>query len=67
MGWLQLANLIIPQVANVIMLIKNESGTTTAIISSTETATDQQIAQMQQWLQAHQAQAPAAKPATPSS
>lgn len=61
MNWLQLANLIIPAATNLILLFKNESGSTTAIISSTETATDATIAQMQTWLTQHQA----AKPATP--
>lgn len=55
MNWLQLANLIIPAATNLILLFKNESGTTTAIISSTETATDATIAQMQTWLTQHQA------------
>lgn len=55
MNWLQLLNLVIPAAENLIVLIKNESGSTTAIISSTETATDQTIAQMQQYLQQHQA------------
>jgi hypothetical protein len=65
MNWLQLANLIIPAATNLILLFKTESGSTTAIISSTETATDETISQMQTWLSQHQASAPAAKPAAP--
>ena len=66
MNWLSLLNLIIPAATNLVVLIKNESGSTTAIISSTEVATDQTIAQIQGWLQQHQASSPAVKPATPS-
>jgi hypothetical protein len=59
MNWLQLLNLIIPAATNLILLVKNELGNTTAIISSTETATDAEIAQMQAWLAAHQSATPA--------
>lgn len=55
MNWIQLLNLAIPAATNLILLIKNESGSTTAIISSTETATDETIAQMTAWLKQHQA------------
>lgn len=64
MNWIALANLIIPAATNLILLIKNESGSTTAIISSTETATDATIQQMQTWLTQHQNQK-AANPANP--
>ena len=66
MNWLQLANLIIPAATNLILLFKTESGSTTAIISSTETATDANIQQMQAWLAAHQAQAAVTPAATKS-
>lgn len=66
MNWIALLNLILPAAANLVLLIQNESGTTTAIISSTETATDATIAQLQTWLQQHQAQAPAPVAATPA-
>jgi hypothetical protein len=56
MNWLALLNLIIPAATNLVVLIKNESGTTTAILSSTATATADEIAQMQAFLVAHQAQ-----------
>ena len=67
---LQLLNLAIPAVTNLVLLIKDSSGSTTAIISSTQQANAQDIAQIQAWLQAHQTQpaAGAANPATaPSS
>lgn len=66
MNWLSLLNLIIPAATNLVLLIKNESGSTTAIISSTETATDAEIAQMQAWITSHQtpANTPANPPAT---
>lgn len=54
MNWLSLLNLIIPAATNLVLLIKNESGSTTAIISSTEAATDAEIAQMQAFIAAHQ-------------
>ena len=65
MNWLSLLNLIIPAATNLVLLIKNESGSTTAIISSTETATDAEIAQMQGWIKSHQTTSPAASQ-TPS-
>ena len=64
MNWIALLNLIIPAASNLVLLIKNQSGTTTAIISSTEVATDATLAEMQTWLQQHQAQA-ATPPVTP--
>ena len=62
---LQLIVGLTPAVGNIIMLFKDSSGTTTAIVSSAQTATAADIAQMQAYLQAHQAQtaAPAEKPA----
>jgi hypothetical protein len=58
---LQLLNLVAPAVENFVLLIKNESGSTTALISSTQqqNATDQ--AAIQTWLQQHQGTTPAAK------
>jgi hypothetical protein len=64
---LQLIAGLTPAVGNIIMLFKDSTGTTTAIVSSAQTATAADIAQMQAYLQAHQAQTatPAAeKPAT---
>jgi hypothetical protein len=57
MNWLSLLNLIIPAAENIVVLIKNESGSTTAILSSTATATAAEIQTMQAWLQQHQTQA----------
>ena len=53
---LQLIAGLTPAVGNIIMLFKDSSGTTTAIVSSAQTATAADIAQMQAYLQAHQAQ-----------
>lgn len=58
---LQLIAGLTPTVQNIIMLFKDSSGNTTALISSAQTATQTDIANMQAYLQAHQ-QAPA--PAT---
>jgi hypothetical protein len=63
-GLLNLLGLAIPAVTNLILLIKNESGSTTAIISSTETANAADIAQIQAWLAAHHA-GPTGAPTTP--
>jgi len=61
---LQLIAGLTPAVGNIIMLFKDSSGTTTAIVSSAQTATAADIAQMQAYLQAHQAQTAASeKPA----
>lgn len=56
---LQLINVAVPGIENVVLLIKNESGSTTAILSTTATqnATDQ--ATIQTWLTQHQAPAAA--------
>lgn len=61
-GILALLNLAIPAVANLVILIKDASGNTTALISSTETQNASDIAAIQQWLAQHQA----SKPATPA-
>lgn len=64
---LQLLNLAIPAVTNLVLLIKDASGSTTAIISSTQQANAQDIAQIQAWLQAHQTPpAPAVSPSSQS-
>lgn len=65
MNWLSLLNLILPSATNLIILLKNESGSTTALISTTETATAAEISQIQAYLQAHQA-GTAVKSATPA-
>jgi hypothetical protein len=57
---LSLVNLAIPAVTNLVLLIKDETGTVTAIVSSAQTATAADIASIQAWLKAHQA--PAADP-----
>lgn len=54
---LALINAAVPAVTNLVMLIKNDSGGTTVIISSAETATAADITNMQAWLAAHQASA----------
>jgi hypothetical protein len=51
---LALINAAVPAVTNLVMLIKNDSGGTTVIISSAETATAADITNMQAWLAAHQ-------------
>jgi hypothetical protein len=51
---LALVNAAVPAVTNLVMLIKNDSGGTTVIISSAETASAADIANMQSWLAAHQ-------------
>lgn len=53
-GILQLIAGLTPTVSNVIMLFHNLDGSTTAIISSAQTATQTDIQQMQAYLQAHQ-------------
>jgi hypothetical protein len=58
---LQLLNLAIPAVTTVVMLLKNENGGTTAIISTTEAQNASDIAAAQAWIAAHQN--PPAKPA----
>lgn len=50
---LQLLNLILPAVSNFVLLIKDESGNTTAILGSATTANAADIAQIQAWLAAH--------------
>lgn len=60
-GILQLIAGLTPTVANVIMLFKNSDGSTTALISSAQTATQTDIQQMQDYLKAHQT-----APATPA-
>ncbi len=50
---LELLNLIFPVATNLVLLIKNESGSTTAIIASAQTANAADIAQIQAWLTAH--------------
>ena len=47
MNWLSLLNVIVPAATNLILLIKDESGSTTAIISSTLTSTQAEIQQIQ--------------------
>lgn len=59
MNWLALLNLAIPAATNLILLLKHPDGTTTAILSSTQTATDAELTQMQAYLKAHQAITPA--------
>jgi hypothetical protein len=59
---LQLIAGLTPAVGNIIMLFKDSTGNTTALISSAQTATAADIAQMQAYLTAHQASA--ATPAT---
>jgi hypothetical protein len=62
---LSLVNAAIPAVTNLVLLIKNDTGSVTMIVSSAETATAADIANMQAWLAAHHAaQTP---PATPAS
>lgn len=51
---LQLVAGLTPTVGNIIMLFKNSDGSTTALISSAQTATNADIAQMQAYLSAHQ-------------
>jgi hypothetical protein len=63
---LQLIAGLVPTVGNIILLFKNSDGSTTALISSAQTATAADIAQMQAYLAQHQAASPApAAPATP--
>lgn len=61
---LQLITALTPSIGNVIMLFKNANGSSTVLVSSAQTATENDISQMQAWLQAHQAQTQAAAPAT---
>jgi hypothetical protein len=66
---LQLLNLILPAVSNFVLLIKDESGNTTAILGSATTANAADIAQIQAWLAAHGSTtttAPVAAPANPA-
>jgi len=64
---LQLIAGITPAIGNIIMLFKNTDGSTTALISSAQTATNADIQQMQAYLAAHQAiAAPPAQPPTPA-
>lgn len=56
-----LINGLIPLASNIVMLFKNQDGTSTVIISSAQTATTADIQAMQQYLAQHQA-APAPKP-----
>lgn len=64
---LQLLNLAIPAVTNLVLLIKNDTGGTTAIISSTQAQNASDTAAIQAWLASHQAPAaPAPAPATPA-
>ena len=66
---LQLLNLVIPDVTNLILLIKNDTGGTTAIISSTQIQNASDTAAIQAWLALHQAPAAPATapaPATPA-
>lgn len=57
---LALINSLIPLAANIVLLFKNSDGTSTAIISSAQQATQTDIQQMQAWLQQHQAGTPPA-------
>lgn len=50
-----LINGLIPLVSNVVMLFKNQDGTSTVIISSAQAATNADIQAMQQYLAQHQA------------
>jgi len=59
---LQLLNLVTPAIENFVILIKNASGSTTALISSTETQNATDVASIQAWLAAHQI--PPTNPAT---
>jgi hypothetical protein len=59
---LALLNLAIPAIANVVILIKNADGSTTALVSSTQTQNTSDVAAIQTWLKQHQATA-----ATPAS
>jgi hypothetical protein len=52
-GILGLVNLLLPVVSNVVLLVKNQNGTTTAIIASAETATADDQAQIEAWIHAH--------------
>jgi hypothetical protein len=58
---LALLNLAIPGIENVILLFKNANGTTTALISSTQTQNAEDQAAIQAWLASHQNPAAAAK------
>jgi hypothetical protein len=64
---LQLIAGLTPAVGNIIMLFKDSTGNTTALISSAQTATAADIAQMQAYLTAHQAGTTAAAPKLPAS
>jgi hypothetical protein len=50
---LALINAAIPAVTNLIVLLKNEDGTVTAIVTSAQAATAADIQAMQAWLAAH--------------
>jgi hypothetical protein len=64
---LNLLNLVIPAVSNLVLLVKDESGSVTAIVSSTQTANAADIGQIQAWLAAHQAAVPQVVSITPTS
>jgi hypothetical protein len=58
---LALLNLAIPAVANVVILIKNADGSTTALISSTQTQNAADVEAIQAWLSQHQSATTPAK------
>jgi hypothetical protein len=55
---LALVNAAIPAVTNLVLLIKNDQGGTTVIISSAEKASATDIQNMQAWIAAHQTATP---------
>jgi hypothetical protein len=63
---LQLIAGLTPAVSNIVMLFKDSSGNTTALISSAQTATAADIANMQAYLAAHQGGTVTVTPATPA-
>ena len=58
-----LVNGLIPLATNIVMLFKNQDGTSTVVISSAQTATASDIQAMQQYLAQHQAIPTTTKPA----